>query len=150
MGLDERSVNASSVFLFWWMPVPVNVTFEFLPSIALAEPGANWTNASEWIEDMEYQFNNLKPYTRYNLTVHVRLKGQNVVFPPTKYLAVTTGEGVPSEPWNVTVTQKNGTKVEVTWQPPRHPNGLITRYEIFVTPPIPPMPILLAKELRQL
>ncbi|XP_034183961.1 sortilin-related receptor [Osmia lignaria lignaria] len=139
MGLDERSVNASSVFLFWWMPVPVNVTFEFLPSIALAEPGANWTNASEWIEDMEYQFNNLKPYTRYNLTVHVRLKGQNVVFPPTKYLAVTTGEGVPSEPWNVTVTQKNGTKVEVTWQPPRHPNGLITRYEIFVTPPIPPM-----------
>ncbi|XP_012150619.1 sortilin-related receptor isoform X2 [Megachile rotundata] len=145
MGVDERSVNASSVFLFWWMPMPTNVTFEFLPSIAYAEPGANWTNASEWIEEMEYQFNNLKPYTRYNLTVHVRLKGQNVVFPPTKYLTVTTGEGIPSEPWNVTVTQKNGTRVEVTWQPPMHPNGPITGYDVFVTPPIPPMRFLKQK-----
>lgn len=138
MGVDERSINSTSLFLFWWMPVPTNVTFEFLPSIAVAEPGANWTNASEWIEDMEYQFNNLKPFTRYNLTVHVRLKGQNTVYPPAKYLVVTTAEGVPSEPWNVEVVQKNGTRVEVTWQQPLHPNGHITGYKIFIAPPIPP------------
>lgn len=138
MGVDERSVNATSLFLFWWMPVPTNVTFEFLPSIASVEPGANWTNASEWIEEMEYQFNNLNPYTRYNLTVHVKLKGQSTVYPPAKYLDTMTAEGVPSEPRNVTVTQKSGTRMEVTWLPPSLPNGPITGYEVFVAPPIPP------------
>ncbi|EZA49376.1 Sortilin-related receptor [Ooceraea biroi] len=139
MGVDERSINDSSLFLFWWMPIPSNVTFEFLPSIARTIPGAKWTNASEWIEDTEYQFNNLEPYTRYNLTVYVKLKGQPTVFPPAKYLVVMTGEGVPSDPWNVTVTQKNGTRVEVSWRPPVHPNGLILDYIGYITPPIPPL-----------
>lgn len=139
MGVDERSMNATSFVFYWLMPVPNNITFEFLPSIAYAIPGANWTNASNWVADMEYQFNNLKPYTRYNITVYVRIKGQSTVFPPAKYFTVTTGEGVPSEPWNVTVTQRNGTSVEVTWQRPLHPNGPITGYEGFVAPPIPPI-----------
>lgn len=82
--MDERSTNESSVILFWWMPIPNNVTFEFMPSIALAEPGATWTNASKWIEDTEYQFNGLDPYTRYNTTVYVKVKGQPTVFPPAK------------------------------------------------------------------
>lgn len=140
MGVDERSINDSSLFLFWWMPIPSNITFEFLPSIARAMvPAAKWTNATEWIEDTEYQFNDLDPYTRYNLTVYVRLKGQSTVFPPAKYLVVMTGEGVPSEPWNVTVTQKNGTRVEISWRPPVRPNGLIIGYQGYITPPIPPM-----------
>lgn len=137
MGVDERAINDSSLLLFWWMPIPSNVTFEFLPSIARASLGAKWTNASEWIEETEYQFNNLEPYTKYNLTVYVKVKG--TVFPPAKHLIITTGEGVPSEPWNVTVTQKNGTRVEVTWRQPEHPNGLIMGYQGYITPPIPPM-----------
>lgn len=145
MGVDERSTNASSLFLFWWMPIPTNVTFEFLPSIAKAEAGATWTNASHWIEDTEYQFSSLSAYTRYNLTVYVKLKGQNLIFPPAKYLVVMTGEGVPSPPWNVTVSQKNGTKVEVSWRPPVLPNGPITGYEGYITPPIPPMQFSLQK-----
>ncbi|XP_017764096.1 PREDICTED: sortilin-related receptor-like [Eufriesea mexicana] len=137
--VDERSGNATSLFFYWWIPIPNNITFEFLPSIAYATPGANWTNATKWIEDMDCQFNNLKPYTRYNMTVYVRIKGQTTVFPPAKYLIVTTDEGIPSEPRNVTVTQKNGTRVEVTWQPPLNPNGVIRLYEVFVAPPHPPI-----------
>lgn len=49
-----------------------------------------------------------------------------------------TKEGVPSKPLKVSASQKNGTKIEVTWQPPQYPNGLITGYELFVTPPSPP------------
>ncbi|KAG5337450.1 SORL protein, partial [Acromyrmex charruanus] len=141
MGVDERSINDSSLYLFWWMPIPSNVTFEFLPSIARAIPGAPWKNATEWIEDTEYQFNNLEPFTKYNLTVYVKAKGQSLsdVSPPAKYYMVMTGEGVPSEPWNVKVTQKNGTRVEVTWRPPLHPNGVISGYLGYVTPPIPPL-----------
>lgn len=145
MGMDERSPNATSLFLFWWMPIPTNITFEFLPSIALAKSDAKWTNATNWIEDTEYQFNGLQPYTAYNLTVYVKLKGQSTVFPPYKYWVVRTGEGVPSPPWNVTAVQKNGTRVEVFWRAPLKPNGPITGYEAYVTPPIPPMQFSLQK-----
>ncbi|XP_016840986.1 sortilin-related receptor, L(DLR class) A repeats-containing-like isoform X2 [Nasonia vitripennis] len=141
IGVDERSTNATTLFLYWWMPIPSNITFEFMPSIALAEPGAKWTNASRWVEDTEYQFNNLEPYTRYNMTVYVKLKGLPTIFPPARYLIVTTGEGVPSPPWNVTAVQRNGTRIEVTWQPPIHPNGQITGYRVYMTPPIPPAPV---------
>lgn len=56
-------------------------------------------------------------------------------------MIVTTGEGVPSPPWNVTAVQRNGTRIEVTWQPPIHPNGQITGYHVYMTPPIPPAPV---------
>ncbi|XP_014221695.1 sortilin-related receptor-like [Trichogramma pretiosum] len=139
IGVDERSTNETSLFLYWWIPIPSNVTFQFMPSISYAEPDAKWTNASQWIEDTGYHFLNLEPYTKYNLTVYVKIKGQSTVFPPAKYITVQTGEGVPSPPWNVTVVQRNGTKMEVFWNPPIHPNGPITRYEVFMTPPIPPV-----------
>lgn len=52
-----------------------------------------------------------------------------------------TGEGQPSEPWNVTAVQRNGTRIEVSWQPPIHPNGVITGYDVFMSPPLPPAPM---------
>ncbi|XP_046432202.1 sortilin-related receptor-like isoform X1 [Neodiprion fabricii] len=138
MGVDSKSINASSLFLYWMIPVPSNVTFEFLPSIAKSETNATWTNATSWIEKDEYQFNGLRPYTKYNLTVYVKLKNQTTVFPPAVYTSAMTAIGVPSPPWDVTATQKNGTKIEVSWRPPLCPYGPITGYEVFMQPPIPP------------
>ena len=145
MNIDERATNSSSLSLHWWISQPNNVTFEFLPTIALAESNAVWTNASNWIQNTQYQFTDLKPYTRYNMTVYVRIKGTTVVFPPAKTLLAMTDEGIPSEPWDVKVHQKNGTRVEISWRPPTHPNGPLTGYEGFITPPIPPMQYSLQK-----
>ncbi|KAK0098602.1 hypothetical protein PV326_006350 [Microctonus aethiopoides] len=139
VGVDERSTNATSLFIFWWMAIPTNVTFEFLPSIAPIETGAKWTNASSWTEHTEYHFNHLQPYTSYNLTVYVRQKGHAEASPPLKYYSGKTAEGVPSEPWDVTARQMNGTRIEVSWLPPLLPNGIITKYEVYRTPPIPPV-----------
>lgn len=84
VGIDERSVNESSLYLYWWMATPQNVTFEYLPAYSLAEPDAKWINASKWISDTVYQFTNLEPYTKYNLTVYVKIKNQPTVFPPSQ------------------------------------------------------------------
>ncbi|XP_063978327.1 sortilin-related receptor-like [Diachasmimorpha longicaudata] len=135
LGVDERSTNSTSLLLFWWMPIPTNITFEFLPSISKVETGSKWGNASSWIEDTEYRFNDLEPYTSYNFTLYVRLKGQSAVFPSFKYTMATTTDGIPSEPWNVTAVQRNGTRVEISWKPPVSPNGLITGYEVYASPP---------------
>jgi hypothetical protein len=59
---------------------------------------------------------------------------------------VITGEGISSPPWNVTAVQRNGSRVEVSWQPPMHPNGVIYGYDVFMTPPIPP--VLIHSELK--
>ena len=84
IGVNERSTNATNIFFYWWMPIPQNnLTFEFLPSITNVKNNATW-NATKWIEDNNYQFNNLEPYTLHTLTVYVRVKGSNVAYPPSK------------------------------------------------------------------
>lgn len=48
---------------------------------------------------------------------------------------------VPSEPYNVTVQQRNGSHVEIEWLAPKQPNGQIIDYIVSQAPPIPPIQI---------
>lgn len=94
MGVDERGINSSSLLLYWWIPIPQNIKFEFMPSIINTNTDdAKWKNHTEWIEHSEFRFNDLEPYTEYNMTVYVRIKGQDKVSPPAKYFTAITGEG---------------------------------------------------------
>ncbi|XP_043466543.1 sortilin-related receptor-like isoform X3 [Leptopilina heterotoma] len=146
MKVDERTTEANSIHLHWWMSTPNNTILEFLPSIAPAnEINPKWTNATSWLQGLNYQFTDLTPYTRYNMTVFVRIKGSKTVFPPGNYHIGVTKEGVPTEPYEVTVDQKNGSRVEISWRAPAHPNGVIIGYDGFITPPIPPMKYSLQK-----
>lgn len=136
----SRAINATSFLIFWYMSVPfeTNATktasrqFEYLPSISVS--GTNeWKNNTKWIENTEYRFLNLKPYTKYNATVYVREKGSTRVDPPFVFSEVTTAEGSPSHPLNVTVSQLNGSRVQVSWQPPQEPSGVLKEYTVYYT-----------------
>ncbi|KAJ8982348.1 hypothetical protein NQ317_013098, partial [Molorchus minor] len=130
MGTDERGSNSSSLLLHWLMLPQNNVHVEFLPSIS--KVGDNkWKNGT-WKEDMAYLFNDLEPFTKYNMTVYVRVKNSTTVFLPARYYVASTSEGVPSEPLNVTVEQRNGSHILISWQPPKQPNGIITFYDILL------------------
>jgi len=46
---------------------------------------------------------------------------------------------VPSPPLNVIAVQVNERQVNVSWEVPRSPNGIIGSYMVFQTPPVPPI-----------
>lgn len=93
MGVDDHGTNSSALHLYWWIR-NFSEPLEFLPSYAEVLNGKSnvWKNTS-WIDHSEYLFSKLKPYTVYNLTVYVRVKNQEEVFPPVKYVTARTGEG---------------------------------------------------------
>uniref|UniRef100_A0A1B6DW73 Sortilin-related receptor n=1 Tax=Clastoptera arizonana TaxID=38151 RepID=A0A1B6DW73_9HEMI len=137
LGVEEHSMNETSLRLFWWIQVPINVTLEYLPSYSiLHSPDTKWFNAS-WTTEMEYQLVKLQPFTTYNITVYVRVQNGDT-YPPAKFFTATTGVGVPEAPWNPTVKQLSASQVEVSWHPPHHSNGPIMQYIVCMSDPIPP------------
>lgn len=90
IGVNERTLNTTSFLIYWWIAVPQNLTFEYLPSIFIK--GA-WRNNTEWVNQTEYRFNNLEPFTLYNVTVYVKIKGSHHEFVPYLYYEVATAEG---------------------------------------------------------
>ncbi|XP_039293247.1 sortilin-related receptor-like [Nilaparvata lugens] len=143
IGVDERSLNATSLRIFWWTPYPQNVKFEFLPSWQPLDPPSNdWFNCScGWVNGSDQLITGLRPFSKYNFTVYLRVQGQpeSTVHPPAKYIVATTTEGVPDAPWQVHVVQKSGNQVEVSWQAPHRPNGRLQGYIVYATPPLPPL-----------
>ncbi|XP_023026610.2 sortilin-related receptor [Leptinotarsa decemlineata] len=129
MAVEERNTNDTSIYLYWQIQSHVDVELEFQPSIVKAGDG-KWKNDS-WTQSREHQFTSLEPFTKYNMTVYVRVKNSSMVFPPAVFLVSWTREGVPSEPWNVTAKQRNGSHILVSWNEPLKPSGVIEYYEIY-------------------
>ncbi|XP_001688250.2 sortilin-related receptor [Anopheles gambiae] len=129
ISVDQRSLNSTSFLIFWWLPATVSL--EYLPSIFYNN---EWKNVSNWITETEYRFTNLKPYTTYTVTTYVRAKGQTKITPPYIYYEIATTEGIPSPPLSVSVIQQNGSRVLVSWEPPKEANGKLEGYTINYRP----------------
>lgn len=85
-----------------------------------------------WVNDTEYKFENLEPYTQYNITVYVRNLKNMDVYPPVMFHRCETRQGIPSEPRHVRVQQKNKYDVLISWDAPLYPRGIINGYQINV------------------
>ncbi|GBP23516.1 Sortilin-related receptor [Eumeta japonica] len=135
LGIDVNhfSINSSSFVVSCWL-YPKAVAYTFLPSISKVSDGV-WHNMT-WSKDCAYRFTNLEPYTQYNVTFYVQDK-LNTTLPLTKYINLTTTEGVPSPPTRLTVRQMVGRRLNVEWDPPKQPNGVIKSYILSYEPPIP-------------
>ncbi|XP_053670657.1 sortilin-related receptor-like [Anopheles nili] len=127
ISVDQRSLNSTSFLIFWWIPLPVGVALEYLPSIYYNN---EWKNISNWITQTEYRFTNLKPYTTYKVTTYVRAKNQSRITAPYVYYEISTTEGIPTAPLSVSVIQQNGSRVLVSWEPPKETNGHLEGYTV--------------------
>jgi hypothetical protein len=95
VGVDERNSNSTALRLYWWIPIPTGIKFQYLPSYAevSSQHPQHWHNHTEWVDTIQTQIDGLRPYTSYNLTVYVKLKNHPRVFPPAQYITATTAEG---------------------------------------------------------
>ncbi|XP_041347840.1 tyrosine-protein phosphatase 99A-like isoform X2 [Gigantopelta aegis] len=69
----------------------------------------------------------LKPFTRYRL--HIKAYNQLGSGPPAN-ITIRTAEGVPSKPRITHITNRISTSFYVHWEPPKHMNGRLKKYEL--------------------
>ncbi|KAK9872160.1 hypothetical protein WA026_016214 [Henosepilachna vigintioctopunctata] len=130
MGMDESETNETSISFDWWLSMPnkIKTMVDFMPSIN--KIGENkWQNMT-WTNETHFIFTKLTPFTVYNITVYVRNEKKGVIFPPAKFFNAATREGIPTEPYNVTVKQSDSSSVLISWNKPSIPNGIIISYQI--------------------
>lgn len=143
--VDEKNSNSTSLFVEWEIPSPP-AGVQYMPSYSIVGRAAVngtivWVNTT-WTNLTEMRLTNLTAYTLYNVTVYVRTEvdGSNkLVHPPSMYYTAQTSMGTPSIPWNVTVHQVSHSEIQVRWNAPVKPNGLITAYRVYVEPTSPPL-----------
>lgn len=88
----DKTFDSGALILWKVKPAaPMSVPLEFLPSIALKN-GSSWKNES-WTKYSYHRFDNLEPYTTYNVTVYVRQPKLGKVYPPAYYLKFVSGKG---------------------------------------------------------
>lgn len=137
IGVDQSSINSTSFLISCWMAQQKTVQYSFLPSIAKVSDGV-WHNMT-WMNDSIYRFTDLEPFTNYNVTFFIQDSKSNRTYPSMKYINTTTGEGVPTAPIRVGVRQLIGRRVNVMWDRPEKPSGVIQYYTLYYAPPLPPV-----------
>ncbi|XP_014669939.1 PREDICTED: sortilin-related receptor-like isoform X2 [Priapulus caudatus] len=140
--VDRKSVTNSSFLLLWEPPSNrhgFDITYK--PSIRLQ--GGEWMNYTNQ-RGNSFRFRNLLPNTQYEASVsvnatHAGHSHLHALYEP--YSNVLTSDGCPTAPLNVTVSQPEGidNTVRVVWKEPLSPNGLISTYKVYYTPPVPEM-----------
>ncbi|XP_050397202.2 protogenin isoform X1 [Patella vulgata] len=72
---------------------------------------------------------NLKPFTDYSFKIRTKIVNQDSMF--SRIVSIQTKQDVPSAPTNITWEIVSTGIVEIKWDPPSEPNGVITSYIIF-------------------
>ncbi|XP_013386337.1 protogenin B-like [Lingula anatina] len=80
------------------------------------------------LKEKSAQLSGLKPYTMYRIAV--RSFTHNAHSEYSKEVMCRTKEGKPGMPKNLKVTVRSPTSVEVSWQAPDNPNGIIREYTV--------------------
>ncbi|XP_059204973.1 usherin [Centropristis striata] len=95
-----------------------------------AEPVIHYTGLST-----EAVASGLKPFTQYTVTLEACSSGGCTSTPPLSFLMASAPPQNQPPP---RVTASGPHTLHASWEPPSQPNGVITRYEVFLRGPIEP------------
>nr|XP_057932138.1 phosphatidylinositol phosphatase PTPRQ [Doryrhamphus excisus] len=126
MNLSVVDTNPSTVILTWSAPEEANGVIQHY----LVHYENRSYSSSVNTSTNEVTLVNLKPFTYYNVSVmaFTRYGHGNQT---SEYLSILSGEDVPgSPPYSLSYESLSPNEVNVTWQPPLVPNGIITHYSL--------------------
>lgn len=82
-------------------------------------------------KQMEVTVNGLRPYTTYQFTMALNTTyGLKIIENTT--VRITTLEDAPTKPMNVKITKVNITSLNISWDPPEHLNGHISKIKYVI------------------
>lgn len=139
VGLKAIVLSSNSVVLYWIdstlsQSVPTDKRLYTIRRTLVHHPVNHPRYKYYNSTDLNYMIDDLKPSTQYEFTVKL-VKGRNES-PWSMVVQNTTFEAAPSTPprdLTVVPVQDNPTMVNLNWQPPKTPNGLITGYVVSYT-----------------
>ncbi|CAL1547875.1 unnamed protein product [Lymnaea stagnalis] len=82
----------------------------------------------------EIMISPLKSFTRYAVYVQVKTLDTASYSAHSEIAYITTKPSAPSEPRLVTVEAISAHELQLSWMPPKMPNGIITDYKVFYKP----------------
>ncbi|KAJ3631669.1 hypothetical protein MTP99_012785 [Tenebrio molitor] len=111
-------------YTFYYVQVPFG-TFLETAFKNQDECDASWSETV--IQDNTVELKQLVPFTRYGyyIKTYTTLFGEQT---PICYFVTASTE--PSEPVDVKAEAKSDTSIVLTWEPPHHPNGNLSQYNI--------------------
>lgn len=85
-------------------------------------------NATLGANSTQFTLTDLTPYTTYitKITMHSDTRAGQ----PSEPTMNTTYEGKPSPPQNLRIVDVKNTSVVLSWDPPKHKNGVVSRYKV--------------------
>ncbi|XP_012557847.2 receptor-type tyrosine-protein phosphatase F isoform X1 [Hydra vulgaris] len=122
-----KYVTAQSAMISY--VIPTNLGNGVLKKLCLSYwySGSNPINIALNSSLTMYEINNLVPYTEYTVNITV----QNEFFTSDDQIQkFKTSAAAPSSPANIKATALSSTHIMVQWDPPKHPNGVITNYSV--------------------
>ncbi|XP_037086730.1 neuronal cell adhesion molecule-like [Pollicipes pollicipes] len=133
--LAAHNTSSTSVRVRWRPLSSQELRGEFqYYRITYRERGAAKDSAKELrIKDERIQSHaifGLRPFTQYLISVQVE---NPAGLGPSSTVVVTTDEGVPEAPRQVSVLNVTDTTVTISWLPPSRRNGLIEGYRIYIS-----------------
>ncbi|KAI8488819.1 hypothetical protein Bbelb_333370, partial [Branchiostoma belcheri] len=123
-GIRVLSVGSRNVSLEWQPPEGI---YEHFIITVTSDSGENMMVKSN---SLNVTVVDLTPGTMYNITVYTVSGNKESV--GTGYGPVTTLEEPPGPVSNLTLVATSSTTLQVSWQPPEEPNGVLTSYTIRV------------------
>nr|CAD7577105.1 unnamed protein product [Timema californicum] len=118
-----------------WHPPPTHLTHGNIQAYKLYyEPTEEWyetdVRETKVTTALTSVLHGLLPFTNYSLQILATTKAGDGVLSPVTYCM--TEEAVPEAPERVKAVVVSDDTVVVSWLPPRHPNGLLTKYIVYI------------------
>lgn len=134
-GVQATSINSRSIKIIW-SPPPLYTLHGILQGYKIlyqpVRDDEDESDANTLITDnLEAIVTGLSKYTNYSLQVLAYTRKGVGVRSPAIY--VVTQQDVPERPADIKALPVDNSSILVSWKPPLHSNGILTRYNVYIT-----------------